>query len=853
MFELILKSLTRRCIDYPWPVIILYVLLIIVATNFTVKNIKINTNTEDMLSAELTWRKYHSEYKTAFPNTIDNVILIVESSKSNNVSLATRILTEKLRATDAFKSVFAIEESAFFKQNKLLYLDSEELDELLPKLVSAQPLLGMLAQNKNFLGILGLYENLKQNSTTLNISEAELFLKKINDSIDNTINNIQSPINWDSLIEEPNPGIVANQVVFLQPKLNFTKLIPGEESIEIINKIISETKKEVIDPFHVTITGGAALAYDELKSVSNGTKTSGVLALLFVLIILFIAFKSISIIFAICANLLAGLMLTATYATLAVGTLNMISIAFAVLYIGLAVDFAIHICMMYLENCGEKEKKQAIENAITSLRKSLFFCTLTTSIGFFSFIPTDYRGVAELGLISGVGMLLSLILSFTFLPSLLSVLPKPKIYRSKKKLLNTNKTFYMAKSTTYILFIFAIAGLFNIQNLRFDNNPINLNNKNAPSVNGLKKLETLNQDNSYSVSVLIPSQAAAVKFTDKQKENPEIEKIEFIGNYIPNEQEKKISLIEEISLIFGGEIEIRQQGSIDSDFYHERIAIFLQDFKPETKEESLLIHNIKTLLEKITQLGEHEKNKVFKHLNENIFYYFEDFIYSISLALSAETVDISNLPNELKSLWISQNDEYRVKLILKNKTDKIDIETFQQLTDEKRYVFSGAPIINSEAGHSVTLAFTQAITTALSIIFLMSYVLTKKLKFVFALLAPLLLATLSMIFVLTVFSFPINFANIIALPLLLGIGIDSSIHVFHRMKKHNSTHSFYSTSTTKAVIYSALTTSLSFGSLASSSHNGTASLGILLMIGLSFITVAVLSIIPNVLRQSHGT
>ena len=216
-------------------------------------------------------------------------------------------------------------------------------------------------------------------------------------------------------------------------------------------------------------------------------------------------------------------------------------------------------------------------------------------------------------------------------------------------------------------------------------------------------------------------------------------------------------------------------------------------------------------------------------------------------------MNTSNLPSELKSLWVSQNKEYRIKLTPSNKTDEIDIETFQELMGEERYVFTGAPIINSEAGHSVTLAFTQAITTALCIIFLMSYLLTKRLKFVFALMAPLLLATLSVVFFLTLFSFSINFANIIALPLLLGIGIDSSIHVFHRMKKHNSTNSFYSTSTTKAVIFSALTTSLSFGSLAISSHSGTASLGILLMIGLTFITVAVLSIIPNVLRQSYGT
>ena len=395
--------------------------------------------------------------------------------------------------------------------------------------------------------------------------------------------------------------------------------------------------------------------------------------------------------------------------------------------------------------------------------------------------------------------------------------------------------------------------MLNIQNIKFENDPINLNNKNAPSIQGLKKLKNLDQDDSFSVSVLLPNQEAASKFAEKQKENSEIEKIELINSYIPREQRKKMALIEELNIVFGGEIESKQQRPINLKFYNDQIALFLKDFKPTTKEENRLIENIRTLMGEIEQLEEQEKIKVFELLNTNIFYYFKDFVKSISLSLSAEMVDVSNLPDELRSLWISANNEYRVKVIPKNKTNNLNIKSFQELIDEENYVFSGAPIINSEASRSVTLAFTQAISTALCIIFLMSYLLTRKLRFVFALLAPLVLATLSVVFLLTLFSFPINFANIIALPLLLGIGIDSSIHVFHRMKKHNSISSFYSTSTTRAVIFSALTTSLSFGSLAISSHNGTASLGILLMIGLTFITLAVLLIIPNVMRQSYGS
>ena len=123
----------------------------------------------------------------------------------------------------------------------------------------------MLAQNNDFIGILDLFKNLKQNLSSSNMDDVHLFQKNINDSIGNTINNIQSPINWNSLVGEQNFKNTANQIILLQPKLDFTRLLPGQDSVETINKIISETQEEVIDPFNVAITGGAALAYDELK------------------------------------------------------------------------------------------------------------------------------------------------------------------------------------------------------------------------------------------------------------------------------------------------------------------------------------------------------------------------------------------------------------------------------------------------------------------------------------------------------------------------------------------------------------------------------------------------------------
>ena len=157
----------------------------------------------------------------------------------------------------------------------------------------------------------------------------------------------------------------------------------------------------------------------------------GLAAAILVTIILYLGLNSGYLIVASLSTLLTGLACTAGFASVAIGTLNMISIAFAVLYVGLAIDFAIHLCLRYQEHCSTLKKNSAVKLTMLKLGRSITLCAFTTSVGFLAFIPTDYKGVAELGLISGVGMLISLAISLTFLPAILLLLPKPRLPRKE--------------------------------------------------------------------------------------------------------------------------------------------------------------------------------------------------------------------------------------------------------------------------------------------------------------------------------------------------------------------------------------------------------------------------------------
>ena len=163
---------------------------------------------------------------------------------------------------------------------------------------------------------------------------------------------------------------------------------------------------------------------------------------------------------------------------------------------------------------------------------------------------------------------------------------------------------------------------------------------------------------------------------------------------------------------------------------------------------------------------------------------------------------------------------------------------------------TGTPIVYLDGSDAVKLAFIQAFSYAFILITALLWVILRSMKEVAIVLTPLILAGLITSASSIVFSVPFNFANIIALPLLLGIGVDSALHILHRYKTALPENgNLLQTSTARAVFFSALTTTVSFGNLASSTHAGTASMGVMLTIGVVSTLICTLLVLPALLKQ----
>ncbi|MEO1894961.1 MAG: MMPL family transporter, partial [Methylococcales bacterium] len=482
-----LFALSSVVLRFPWVVVSLFILLSASSLQFTINNLGVNTNVAELLSPDLPFQKNRLKLEATFPKSADTLLLVVEASTPENTAITTQLLIERLNKEPLFTSVYAPSSSDFFKRQAFLYLEPDELNNLSHDLTEAQPFVGHLAQNFSLKGLFSIINHAFKPKDTVLPMDINPLLTAINTSLEAQLLGKSHPVSWQRLILGKNSSLEKNRrLILAKPLLDFNQIMPAEEAF-LKAREISQEFEQSIDEVSISITGEKALEHEELESVSQGAIFSGILSLTLVCITLYFALRSFKLLLITFTSLITGLILTAGFATISVGHLNLISIAFAVLYIGLGVDFAIHLCLRYRELIAEKQTNlNAIHGSIQSVGKSLILCAITTSIGFFAFIPTDYAGVSELGIISGAGMFIGLIVSLTLLPALLQVLPIKAIKQNKTK---TPRLDYLAtlpfrfSTGIRVAVIFLIlAGSYFIGQLTFDSNPVNLRDPNSESV-----------------------------------------------------------------------------------------------------------------------------------------------------------------------------------------------------------------------------------------------------------------------------------------------------------------------------------------------------------------------------------
>jgi hopanoid biosynthesis associated RND transporter like protein HpnN len=850
-----LFALSSVVLRFPWVVVSLFILLSASSLQFTINNLGVNTNVAELLSPDLPFQKNRLKLEATFPKSADTLLLVVEASTPENTAITTQLLIERLNKEPLFTSVYAPSSSDFFKRQAFLYLEPDELNNLSHDLTEAQPFVGHLAQNFSLKGLFSIINHAFKPKDTVLPMDINPLLTAINTSLEAQLLGNSQPVSWQRLILGKNSSLEKNRrLILAKPLLDFNQIMPAEEAF-LKAREISQEFEQSIDEVSISITGEKALEHEELESVSQGAIFSGILSLTLVCITLYFALRSFKLLLITFTSLITGLILTAGFATISVGHLNLISIAFAVLYIGLGVDFAIHLCLRYRELIAEKQTNlNAIHGSIQSVGKSLILCAITTSIGFFAFIPTDYAGVSELGIISGAGMFIGLIVSLTLLPALLQVLPIKAIKQNKTK---TPRLDYLAtlpfrfSTGIRVAVIFLIlAGSYFIGQLTFDSNPVNLRDPNSESVTTFNRLLQSLDDSPFAVETLADDLTQAVQLAKKFESLDSVKQAITIRNFVPDNQEDKLIIVEDLDLILGSQL-----GAFSSPIEHQENHQALLSFKDNIETvlalktphfDLVLLQKLHDNLDRFLAQTATTYSESEKELSLDLLGLLPFSMDLLNSALAATEFEIDDIPTSISEHWVSHNSLYRI--LIQPQYNLMDQEKLISFVDDVQTIddrVTGLAVADQSSGKAVVKAFIQAFIGAIVAITLLLWIMLGNLKETLLVIGPLLLAGLLTGAFNVILDNPFNFANIIALPLLMGMGVDSGIHIVHRLAhRDESSDNLLRTSTARGVFYSSVTTFCSFTSLAFSPHVGTASMGLLLAIGIALTLLTTLIVLP---------
>jgi len=840
-------------------VVLLSVLLTAAAATYLAQNIRIDTSTTDMLSPELPFRQYDREMDAAFPQFSDSILVVVEGTTPDQADRAALNLADLMRRQpQLYGEVYDLAGDDFFRKHGLLFLETEELYDLSDRLAEAQPFLAALWRDPSIRGLFKMLGRAVEYRAD-DRAGPPIALAGVLDAVAGVAEaqneGAYSELSWRQMMGNEDDGPNARRrFIVVQPKLDFGSLSPADEMMDAIRMLAAGENMTSDNGLRVRLTGSAALEQEELESVEKGMGLAGLVSLTLVTVLLVVGLKSVRLVLSTVATLLMGLVWTAAFAILVLDRLNLISVAFAVLFIGLSVDFGIHYGLRYLEGLANGTR-QALVNASREVGGALTLTAVSAAIAFYSFLPTDYLGLAELGVIAGTGMFIALFANLSVLPALLTLAPvslrSSDLEEPSVGGLNA-AIRYRYRPVVGVFAVLTLAGAVLAPQVDFDFDPLNLKNRETESMSTLVDLMADPRTSPYSIDILAADLDTARTLVTRLEKLEVVDHAETLADYVPADQEEKIEIISTMALFLGPALATTDTNPAPTPT--ER-AKALEKFLAHL--ESLRGHALddrerkaaERLLRALASLAEGGAENL-AELERRLTSALKPQLAILKRSLDAEIVALEDLPDDLHQRLISSDGRARIEVF--PKADVGDREQLEEFVEAVRTVAPkaiGSPVIILEAGAAVLRSFFQAGGIAFAVIAIMLVIVLGRLSDVFLVFTPLIVAGLLSLGAVVLSGLAFNFANVIVLPLLFGLGVAGSIHLVIRERRYGGGGKGFATSTPRAVIFSALTTIGSFGSITLSSHPGTSSMGILLTIVIALTLPCTLVFLPALMTM----
>lgn len=854
----VLPPLVAACARNRVKVVIFGVLLAAACVLLTATRLGVTTDTSLMFANDLAWKQRSADLDRLFPQNDDLIVAVVDARIPEEAEAAAAALAEAIRGDHAhFDSVRQPDlvhtpgQPPYLEKNAFLLISKPDLQDVLDSTTDAQPFLGQLVADPSLRGLFSALDLVVAGATHgVDVSAMDAPLARFHQSLAAAATGRSVPLSWMEFLG----GKLADQAgryrfVLAKAKLDYGALEPGGAATKAIRAAAETIPLVQHGEARVRLTGQVVLDDEEFGTVAQGAVAGLIGSFLLVMLWLYLAVRSWRLMLPVMATLVLGLVITTGFAALAIGTLNLISVAFAVLFVGIAVDFAIQFTVRL------RERRHSYPDMTDALRETgrrsgaqILVASLATAAGFLAFTPTQFVGVAQLGIIAGVGMLIAFACTLTFLPALLCLCHPRKEPREVGFAFAKKLDVPAVRNRLPIVLIFvalATAGIIVAPTIRFDGDPLHTKDQNSEAIRTLHDLMADPITNPYTLQALLPSDAAAQDAARRYESLSLTQDVLSLQSFVPQEQDAKLAAIRDAANLLTPTLTPPAQvPTVTPAALRDasaKLAAAVGAATPKLKRNDPLL-TIGADAHKLAGASD----AVLLAANDALTRYLPLQLERLREALRAQPVTLADVPVDLKREWVLPDGRARVQALPKaavvnGRTMRSWVKAALKVVPES----AGSAVWILKSADTITHAFQIAAYSALCAIAIILALALRRVLDVLLVLTPLVVSGLLTALLLKMSGMSLNFANIIALPLLLGVGV--SFNVYFVMNWRAGMHHFVSSASARAVLFSALTTGTAFGSLALSHDRGMASMGSMLLLSLAAVLAATFVFLPALL------
>ena len=812
---------------------------------------RMNSDLGQLIDQTSSWRVDFDAFKREFPDLVHTAVVVVKGTSFKGVESTTQAVVAYLQAReDRYTAVTAPAADAFFRDHAFLYMPVEELDDAIDRLAQAQPLMSAVTKDPSLTGIFDLLRDGFENEMPTGMETVLRNLTLASQRSLDASGGDATPILWtDEFFPLAEP---IYRLVFLKPQSRFSATLPNAEVVAGLREMVDSM--DLPDGVEIRLTGEITLQHEEIEAAIEGVSMAGWLALVLLFVVLLVGVRSGKIILATFSMLAIGIIWTSAYAMLSVGEYNTLSLVFIVMFFGLGVDFALHFSLRFQEavNKGNLDVVSALSRSTRSVGRAISLCTLTTAIGFLGFWPTAYQGLADLGVISAGGMVIAWFLTFTYLPAFYARFGNPRAHEMDLPTSEGVVNWLISRRGRVITAVAVTGVLASVvaSQARFDYSTLALKDPQSESMQMLRELQREGQFTDYQLVIM----SAASIDAEPLLSSGVVDTVTTPSNLVPQQQEDKLAALADLQIMLWDVLQAEPMPTADmtdpppSRIEESRAAAAallasIESGLPAQMDAAVVsefVRSLAAMLEAPDQAWTGFADAVLSNLLEEMQW--------LDRALTVETISWETLPDSVRDRSVSASDLQLT--VVKPREDIADVDALSSFITAVREIHphaTGRPVLEWGVGNIVLKAFREALVFAVLGIGLVLALALRRTGPTLLVLCPLVLTGVYAFAIGVVLEMPVNMANVLVLPLIFGLGVDNGIHVVDRFLGEGDVDHLMHSSTPRAVLLSTMTTIGAFAALSISPHQGTASIGLLLTISVSFLLIFTVFLLPVLL------